>query len=345
MVVGVCGLGYTGSGAVIDLLKEYKGLRVVDEMEFPLIYEPDGLEDLFYHVNNPSRFFKSDVAIERFRDKVHSYFNIKTPQWKGLSKKGIWQLTDNYLSTICQAEWKGIWGFRLNNISRRKLFAYRIVFKLFRAYPTFFYKIYRHFFYQTMHLSIMPENFVIETKQYLYRLFEMIGYPIDDNMITVFNQLFSGDRPSSGFKFFNNAKAVIVDKDPRDLYILLKKEIHTDGSWTPTDNVADFIRYYKRIRQYVDYTDTGNILVVRFEDLIYEYSKTIEEIERFLNIQQSDHIRKKEIFMPDKSINNTQLYRKYPELVDDISKIELELSSFLYPFDNYPTKTEFGKSF
>lgn len=345
MVVGVCGLGYTGSGAVIDLLKEYSGIKVLDEMEFPLIYQPDGFEDLFYHINNPSRYFKSDVAIERFYNKIHQFFNIKTSQWKNINKTEVWKLTDDYLSSICQVEWKGMWGYDIHKKKGLELFVYRIVFKLLRMYGKYFYTFYRRKYYRTMHLSIKPENFIISSKNYLYRLFDIVGYPMGKEGITVYNQLFSGDRPANGFKFFDDAKAIIVDKDPRDLYVLLKKEIHIDGSWMPTDNVEDFIVYYKRIREYADYSDTNNILVISFEDLIYEYNKTVSEIEKFLGIKQSTHSCVKEYFKPNKSINNTQLFRKYPELLPDITRIEAELKAYLYPFDNYPTRTVFGKSF
>ena len=66
MIIGVCGLGYTGSGAVIDLLKEYSGLQVEDKDEFGLVFRPDGLQDLCYQVTHPRRYMSSDMAIHRF---------------------------------------------------------------------------------------------------------------------------------------------------------------------------------------------------------------------------------------------------------------------------------------
>ena len=38
---------------------------------------------------------------------------------------------------------------------------------------------------------------------------------------------------------------------------------------------------------------------------------------------------------PDVSINNTQLWNKYPEYDKDIKIIESELSEYLYPFEDY----------
>ena len=67
MIVGVCGCGYTGSGAYVDLLKEYEECNVFDDFELTIAYVPDGLKDLEYHlVIQPNRFMSSDVAIRRF---------------------------------------------------------------------------------------------------------------------------------------------------------------------------------------------------------------------------------------------------------------------------------------
>ncbi len=62
------GYGYTGSGAVIDLFKEYDDMQVNDDFEFTLTYWPDSIEDLEFHLmKNPARFFNSDMAINRFK--------------------------------------------------------------------------------------------------------------------------------------------------------------------------------------------------------------------------------------------------------------------------------------
>ena len=43
------------------------------------------------------------------------------------------------------------------------------------------------------------------------------------------------------------------------------------------------------------------------------------------------------------SINNTQLWLKYPEYMLDIDIIEKELSTYLYDFSNYTKKPSFNK--
>ena len=72
MIIGVCGLGYTGSGAVQDLLKEYEEIEdLTGDYEFGFVYKPDGILDLRHHlVEAPCRDLSSNVAIKRFLDNV-----------------------------------------------------------------------------------------------------------------------------------------------------------------------------------------------------------------------------------------------------------------------------------
>ena len=100
--------------------------------------------------------------------------------------------------------------------------------------------------------------------------------------------------------------------------------------FTPTFTVDDFIEYYKDqmslIRKYSE-----NVLLVRFENLIYEYDSEVSKIENFLGI--SSHNKPKKYFDPAISIANTQMSLRFPKLEEDIKKIEEKLPDYLYPFD------------
>lgn len=343
MVVGVCGLGYTGSGAVMDLLSEYDGINVDNKIEFTFSYEPDGLEDLVYDIENPSRFFKCDVAISRFRNKIKSYFKTLMKIWDHDCYSEIENLTDSYINDICQVQWKGMWGYDTHNYGYVKFFFYRIFFFFFRKYPKLLKSINRKIFERTMYLSIKPEGFKERTIKYVEDIFHILGYNISDG-VNVFNQLFSGDNPQRSFPLYKESKAIVVDKDPRDLYVLCKREVRFDGSWLPTDNVDDFINYYRAIRTAYS-GENEKILHLKFEELIYEYDKTVKRIEEFIGVEASKHVDIYKKFDPQLSINNTQLFRKYRDLSGDIKKIEEKLSEYLYDYKSCPVLTEFGKSF
>lgn len=341
MVVGVCGLGFTGSGAVIDLLKEFQDIQIQDGDEFGITYRPDGLEDLSYHLlSKRSRYMSCDVAIYRFKKYVQRLFGPRTSLGRGISET-VMKLTDEYISDICQVTWFGTWGFdayyhsRLYN-SIKGHFALPLVAKLEKRISITGYP------YRKMYLSISPKDYYERTRQYVSDLIKVMGY--DENKVLVMNQLFAGDSPQSSFPFFNNPKAIIVDKDPRDLYFLGKFEVHNQCAWMPTNDVESFIKYYKTIRSSLKMQD-NNILYVRFENLVYEYKSTISKIIDFLNLSETKHIESLKYFNPNLSKNNTQLFRKYPAFKEETHRIEEELSDWLFPYDRYETLIKFGRSF
>ena len=139
-------------------------------------------------------------------------------------------------------------------------------------------------------------------------------------------------------KFFKNSKAILVDRDPRDLYILAKCYLKIQGSCIPTDDVQKFVEYWRLIRENCT-VDDSNILHISFEDLIFNYGVISDRIKHFLGIENS--CNNNTFFDPNVSINNTRLFLSHSELSKDIEYICKELSQFLYPFekcDQIPTR-------
>ena len=75
-----------------------------------------------------------------------------------------------------------------------------------------------------------------------------------------------------------------------------------------------------------------NALHIHFEDLIYNYDKTVHTIESFLGLSQVAHLRKQELFVPDKSIENTQAFWAREEWLPEAQHIEENLTEYLYQF-------------
>ena len=104
MDVGVCGFGFSGSGAVLDLLKEYNDVTVADKVELSFIYKPDGLNDLLYNICiSPSRYFSSDSSIRRFIQ----YMKRNRKLYNGLTNGNFDQYLDDFLNEIVEVKWKG----------------------------------------------------------------------------------------------------------------------------------------------------------------------------------------------------------------------------------------------
>lgn len=335
MVLGICGFGYSGSGAVWDLLKEYPDCKLIGkEREFTMLYQPDGLGDLKYHiVDSPARFMSSDVAIGRFIQTVRS---LDKRAWEEIFNGRLIPLSETFVRQITQVNWKGYWQIDIDALENNKV-GY-IAYRLKRFYNSF---AKRHKLPETrllkrrdMYLSIEEpgsERFMTCARQYLDSLIQAAGYSAADDFV-VFNQIFPANCPTLFFEYFSQSKAILVIRDPRDVYITLKRVQDAGSQWFPHDNVDDFIEYYKIMhRSLLDLQDE-NVLIVRFEELIYQYDATRDKILNFCGLTGKSH-SKARFFDPAISIRNTMLYREYPEHEEDIKKIETALPDYLYPFD------------
>ncbi len=343
MIVGICGLGYSGSGAVTALLKEYKETQVFSDFEFNFSYIPDGLEDLEYHLmKHCARYYDSDVALRRYL-KFVKRANTKRSALRRVTYNKIVPLTKNYIDDITQLKWSGFWEADMTHVSRLQYnFNIRLLSRVYKLIFKLTHKHHKILPNRTMYMSVAPQNFYDRSKKYINDILKMMGR--DASKITVLDQPFSGDRPQNSFPFYDDPKAIIIDRDPRDLYLVAKRIGSVVGRFMPADDVETFVEYYKLLRKNIDENeDKGKILRLRFEDLIYEYDKTVAQIEEFIGIKE--HTAKKQFFKPQVSINNTQLFRIFPENERDVKYIEENLKEYLYPFEDYPSFKHTGKSF
>ncbi|GHV39979.1 sulfotransferase family protein [Clostridia bacterium] len=332
MVIGVCGFVATGSSAVSDLLKEFDETQVIDSLEFSIAYTPDGLEDLEYHLNKFSKQTSSVVAINRFRKRIHDLGALL----KATNGKSI-KIANKFLSEIVSLSWEGSMSGSVDKLFmskyRRKL--RQIYLKLhkrlkLKRFPLFIKSLFNY----KLECSILPPKFDEASRDFINNMLKACN--CDDDKIIVLDQPFDGSNPVKSFKYFDSPKAIIVDRDPRDLYLFAKVFLENKmlGRKMPSQNVDDFIKYYKLVRQGFDnIKGREDILFMNFEELIYNYDEAIKKVSIFCNV--SNHVKKGDNFNPHWSRNNTQLFKKYHGFENDVQKIEYELPEYLFRFDNF----------
>ena len=333
MIIGVCSYGNTGSGAVFDLLKEYDELEVVaregSDFEFKFTYMPDGLEDLEFHLcQSPNRWMSGDYALKRFKNLMEFYGK----PYSLISRKTnnqYYTLTKEFFDDIVQVKWTGRRLFKYMHQGEWGIFIYRLRFKVQTVFYKRFHKEVKAFPSEEMYFSYCPDNFLSASKKYIASLITCMKKTNKEKI--VLDQPFSGDYPEKSFKYFDDPFAIVVDRDPRDLYITAKYIYPNIDCWIPTQSIDGFITYYRQMR--CNSTNVNErILRIRFEDLIYEYELTCDKIQKFLNISSKPN---RKYFDPSISIQNTQLYKLYPNEHENIMKIENHLKNWLYPFEKY----------
>lgn len=334
MIIGVCGYGYTGSGAVIDLLKEYDDVSVNDDFEFTLTYWPDSIEDLEYQlVKKPCRFFSSDMAINRFVKFIKKE-NLSPKGWYKTATKGRFrEIAERYVNQIVQIRWQGRWmidPFLCNEMTRTV--KYRILARYWgRTHLA------KRILDREMYFSICPECFYDASRTFVAEIISAMGN--DGLKPIILNQPFAANNPRGSMKFFNGSKAIIVDRDPRDTYILMRE--HAGVKWAPTERVEDFIIYHRQLR--LNQEEGTDILRIWFEDLIYKYDETTALIEQFCGCKK--HVRIRECFNPDVSIGNTQLFVGNHKYDKEVKEIEKQLEGYLYDFSGLEKRYTTGQVF
>lgn len=328
MIIGACGFSWSGSSAVADFLSEFEDIQVYDRIEFILSYHPDGLQDLDFHLNSScSKFLSSNVAIPRFRWIANYLLDKPT---KGKIKK----ITDDYLDSLIQVKWKGLaqgqilvhnkWLFE--NVGKK------ISYRFFRRLPESFCKKINLYPISNIEFSVLPDHFEEKTIEFTDNIFKAIGLDVSKHI--VLDQPFAGNNPVPDLKYFRDSRAIIVDRDPRELYLLAKHYFPKTSYQVPHDDVKSFVDYYGCMHRTVEEAiKDSRVLYIRFEDLVFNYDMTSRKIIDFLGLKENLNARK--CFVPENSMINTCLFLKNHLYDEDIKYIEENLKDYLFDFNNY----------
>ena len=110
-------------------------------------------------------------------------------------------------------------------------------------------------------------------------LLKAMGFDLEKPILL--NQPFEGNAPEQSFPFYDDPKALIVDRDPRDLYVAIEK-IYKEPCYHPRHDVKLFVEQYRQIRMHQKRENTERKLHIQFEDLVYNYDNVSKQIIEFL---------------------------------------------------------------
>lgn len=326
--IAVVGFHDTGSSVVDDLLRECDNVaNGTSGAEVRVLHDPDGISDLEHHLVNDPHRLSSSLAIRRFLDycKRHARMERKLvgSEWDIMSAK--------YANSLIKLRYKG-W------LEEDVLFFplwQKKYYWLLRALNHFLPKAIKkqrwHNFFpneETYYSSLTEKEFLVKTKDYIDWICEKMNPEHKEYL--VLDQFASSHNPCNACRYTDNLKVIIVDRDPRDLFIHDVK-LYKEHILAP--EALDFAKQYRLIRREIFADDPSKVLRVYYEDLIYRYEETTKLIFDFLGIDPIvHHINKKRFFNPAISINGTMLWKKYPQYEEDVKIITEELRDMLYPY-------------
>ena len=323
-VIAVSGYGWSGSGAVVDLLCEVDGC-CTPNLEFSLIKEPGGLVDLEHFLVDQWDLISSSVAIERFVQLVgvQSRPFQRFGHWGGgyNAKLGIQleSLTQDFLRLLNVLEYKG--ATRVHQYQYGHLASF--LRKICRAAG---FGGFRH---KDMFIS-NPSG--LEFLKAVNIFLQSIMTPLIASFGAshlILDQAISATNPSKALRYFPKIKLVIVDRDPRDIYVdqINNKSLMGTNKSDP-NRVGKFIKSYLASRQCSAPLDSfsATIMRVQFEDLVINYDDETNKILEFCGLSPAIW-KPRTRFNPDRSEVNVGLWKKFKNQ-QDIRLLELGLSDF-----------------
>ncbi len=319
------GYAFSGKQAVIELVREFQGYHVPShEFEFLLLRIQGGIRDLETALVDDWSPIRSDAAIRRFRRLIkrlgtknrwndpRGWFAAIGWNYDDYFDRRFFELSEQYIAGLIDASWTQYWPFPLAEMNGLDLFASKLLGRVGIG----------SFIEREIYLAA-PQSFLADTRRYLN---ELLSSNVDAVTTTiVMHNAFEPFYPQRSMRYFEDARCIIVDRDPRDSFVGMQRR----QPWAIP--AAEFVERHRLMRQIaVRHADNSpRILHVQYEELLVNYDRTLESILAFLGEDPVIHVRPRQYFDPAESIKYMGIWKEY-EKQDEIDLIYRELREFCY---------------
>ena len=313
-IVSCQGFGYSGSGVISDLLREYNQVDVYgfidtegslghtksSDAEIDFIRNTGGILDFERYVNS-NNLYHNDAAIHLLISNfLQSPLCQRLPECRALAR----QFVSNLVYGVCDCHNWSAYNTILQSEGNR--------------FSSIFY---------LKNLSVNEYRQL--SKCFLNHFFNVLHH--NESKVLVLDQLFTDfefDNPRN-LEYVPNLKTIIVYRDPRDVFAYANKEKIT---WLPYKDVDTFITMYKNCQKKLDF-NSSDYLVIRFEDIVTNrYDYWVKRIEEYLQLDSSCHISPKSFFDPQSSRKSIGRWKMFPELYGAFDKIKFELPNLCFEY-------------
>ena len=340
-IITVTGYYGTGSSAVTDLISELDNVYSLGETEYRFLHDPNGVSDLEFKIvenfnrHNSSYAIKCFLNFAKFLDGIYCYKKYS----KTFNNKFM-KYTYDYIDDLIQFKYRGFWyydvldkGLAFDTLDRM---CNKLIHKINKLAKRNIFKSCNFLNEDEMIVyDVKPdeENFIHATQKYISNLFGELHS--DDKEFLMIDQLVASSNIKRYLRYFVDPIYIfLVDRDPRDLYILDK--VYWGNNGFP-DSVEEFCKHYKLLRcTRTRELQNKEVYFIQFEDLVYRYEDTCKKVFKFINIDEQYHVRKFNCFNPDISKNNTQLWLKHKEFNREMEYIKNNLNEYLYDYTDLP---------
>lgn len=320
----------SGSSALTDLVSEYSDVKDLSDYEFRFLHCLDGVSDLEYNLVTNHNRINSGHAIKRFEKMVlFNSGNVISKRYSKFFDNNDYQdISYEYIEKLIDFKYKGLNFYDLYDRGPKLYYFYQFMNKLSKKTGIKCLNLMKN---EELYCSHKTEaEFLDITKNYMSRI---LGALNKDNLEYIeMDQLVPSSNIDKYMRYINEPLYVfVVDRDPRDVYLLAKYVWKDDNCPTDVQHFCDWFEYTRNSGEQKDYGK--NVLKLQFEELIYRYDDVVSSIEKITGLRDENHIFKFKKFNPMKSVNNTRLWDKYPD-DENITYIEKHLAKYLYDYSD-----------
>ena len=250
-IITTTGYGTTGSSVVTDLLKEFENVNSLGDFEFDFLSSVHGMRDLEYGLFELNSRTNIDVYIKQFIAYIEYLSSSRIYNYEKWFNGKFKELSMEFLEQIIDIEWS---GYNLRDIRSENIivkFAYyleRFIQKKILGQKDSSAKFYTKVLKKKRYYACPAsrEEFYEKVRSYTSKLVTQVACNSEHKFIA-FDQLVPATDIENYLQYFNNLKVIVVDRDPRDLYLLEKHEYKE--MFIPYQDINSFIKWYKMIRE------------------------------------------------------------------------------------------------
>lgn len=355
MIITTTGFFNTGSSAITHLLKEFDSISNTDNVyEMRLLYDPDCISDLEYNLTECPHRQNTSHAICRFKKYIDYNSNpLINHHYEKMCNGNFKKLSYKYIVNISNFNYKGISHIEAYD----KGYLFSIVNRVYQKFILTFFSHGRPAWIRDALASPNTnqyagtydiEKFLSATQDYLRSILSYCKK--GDQDFILIDQLIPPTCVERYARYLppeEELRVFIVDRDPRDLYITCKYFLRSYA--IPCNNPNVFCDWYlwTRGQSRVSNENNSTVMRIRFEDLIYEYESTRDNIIKFCGLSSEKCSKKRQVFRPELSINNTQVWKRFEKSREEAEEIRRRLPEYCYDFDSKDMKPDYqsGKMF
>lgn len=225
-IITCAGYYGTGSSAVTDFVSEFDNVLSFGDFEFTILFDVDGVRDLEYNIVENYDRHKSSHAVKKFKKLIDylsgiSFFRMYEKFFDGEFNR----ISCDFLDKLIVGKYRSVWREDL----RDRGYAFRIrkyvIKKIFKILSLGLYKTKTSLPREEAFLvkSLTENEFCELVKEYVNQLVCSLNKEHGKEVIML-DQFLPSSHISDHSKYCENIKCLVVERDPRDIY-LLEKEV------------------------------------------------------------------------------------------------------------------------